>query len=48
VFTLWIETIFSFPATQLPLEVYPHRQPYRVAAALALLELLDARSIFLH
>lgn len=48
VFTLWIETIFSFPATQLPLEVYPHRQPYRVAAAVALLELLDARSIFLH
>jgi hypothetical protein len=40
--------LFSFPATQLPLEVYPHRQPYRVAAAVALLELLDARSIFLH
>lgn len=48
VFTLWIETIFSFPATQLPLEVYPHRQPCRVAAAVALLELLDADGMFQH
>ena len=45
VFTLWRETFFSFPATQLPLEVYPHRQPYRVAAAVALMKLHHAALI---
>ena len=45
VFTLWRETFFSFPATQLPLEVYPHRQPYRVAATVALLELHHASTV---
>ena len=48
VFTLWIETFFSFPATQLPLEVYPHRQPYRVSAAVALLKLHHASAFSQH